>query len=81
VLVQPGFDPEVDSRPGLDARNLLLCPLVHERQMVGMLQLVNRSDHPMFSAEDANLVTYLAERLAERIHLVRRRSHPPVASR
>jgi hypothetical protein len=65
VLVEPAFNPQVDSRPGLDARNVLLRPLAHERQLLGMLQLINRSGAGAFSAEDVNAINYVADRLAE----------------
>jgi hypothetical protein len=78
VMVEPAFDPQVDSRPGLDARNMLLRPLVHDRQLMGMLQLVNRTGAGTFSAEDIHAVNYAAERLAEFLHTARmkRRAQP-----
>jgi GAF domain len=68
VMVEPSFNPQVDSRPGLDARNVLLRPLAHERQLLGMLQLINRSGAGAFSSEDVNAINYVAERLAEFLH-------------
>jgi hypothetical protein len=77
VMVEPSFNPQVDSRPGLDARNALLRPLAHERQLLGMLQLINRNGAGAFSAEDVNAINYVAERLAEFLHGARmqRRVH------
>jgi hypothetical protein len=79
VFVEPAYDPEVDSRPGLDARSILLRPIVHEHQLLGMLQLINRKGKLEFTGEDAHLVSYIAERLAEFINAARRTrsQHPP----
>ena len=78
VLVEPAFNPAVDSRPGLDAQSVLLRPMAHERQLVGVLQLVNRRYTAGFDAADINVVSYVAERLAEFVLNARRaRSKPP----
>ncbi|HMI94006.1 MAG TPA: hypothetical protein VK509_21680, partial [Polyangiales bacterium] len=80
VFVEPAYDPEIDSRPGLDARTVVLRPIVQEHQLLGMLQLINRTGKLEFSGEDAHLVSYIAERLAEFIHAARRqRSQQPPA--
>lgn len=65
VLVEPAFNPLIDSRPGLDPRNMLLRPVVHERQLLGMLQLINRKGAGAFTAQDVHVVNYVAERLAD----------------
>ena len=78
VFVEPAYDPDIDSRPGLDARNILLRPIVHEHQLLGMLQLINRRGKLEFTPDDAHLVSYVAERLAEFVHNARRqRSQQP----
>jgi hypothetical protein len=64
VLVEPLFDSALDSRPGVDARNVLLRPIVHEHQLLGMLQLLNRNNAAAFSAQDVSVINYVAERLA-----------------
>jgi hypothetical protein len=80
VFVEPAFDPEIDSRPGLDARTIVLRPIVHEHQLLGMLQLINRTGRLEFTSEDAHLVSYIAERLSEFINAARRhRSQQPPA--
>jgi GAF domain-containing protein len=48
----------------VDARNVLLRPIVHEHQLLGMLQLLNRSNAAAFSAQDVSVINYVAERLA-----------------
>lgn len=78
VLMEPAFNPEVDSRPGLDARSMLLCPVVSEGHLLGGLQLINRLHTHRYNQADANVVSYIAERLGEFLHgLRRRRSSPP----
>jgi hypothetical protein len=64
VMVEPLFDSAIDGRPGVDTRNVLLRPIVHEHQLLGMLQLLNRNNAAAFSAQDVNVINYVAERLA-----------------
>jgi hypothetical protein len=64
VEQEPAYDPDVDGRPGLDTRSVLLRQVVHEGRLMGMLQLINRSNGA-FSAPDVHLVNYTADRLAE----------------
>lgn len=65
VLVEPAFNPLIDGRPGLDPRNMLLRPVVHEHQLLGMLQLINRRGSGAFTAQDVHVANYVAERLAD----------------
>jgi hypothetical protein len=82
VLMEPAFNPEVDSRPGLDARSMLICPVVSEGHLLGGLQLVNRLNTHRYSQADANVASYIAERLGEFLHdLRKRRSSPPISGR
>jgi hypothetical protein len=71
VLVEPAFNPLIDSRPGLDPRNLLLRPVVHERELLGMLQLINRQGTGTFTSQDLHVANYVAERLADFLHTTR----------
>lgn len=73
VLMEPAFSPEIDSRPGLDARSMLLCPVLSEGQLLGGLQLINRLNTHRYSQADANVASYIAERLGEFLHELRRR--------
>ena len=57
-MVEPLFDAAVDSRPGVEARNVLLRPIVHEHQLLGMLQLINRKSADAFTAQDVNVMNY-----------------------
>ncbi len=73
VTVEPAFDPAIDSRPDLDARSMLVRPIARERELMGMLQLINRSGSSVFSAEDISTINYVAERLGEFLHHARSR--------
>jgi len=65
VLVEPAFNPLIDSRPGLDPRNMLLRPVLHELRLLGMLQFINRRGEPTFTTQDIHVANYIAERLAD----------------
>lgn len=73
VLMEPAFNPEIDSRPGLDARSMLICPVISETHLLGGLQLINRLNTHRYSQADANVASYIAERLGEFLHELRRR--------
>lgn len=73
VLIEPTFDPKADARPDLEPQNALLRPVVHEHQLLGMLQLINRAGASGFSAQDVSVVNYIAERLADFLFTVRTR--------
>jgi len=66
-----GFVVTVDSCPGLDARSLLVRPISREGQLLGALQLLNRSGAPSFSADDVSVVNYIARQLADALLLLR----------
>ena len=73
MTLEPAFDPAIDGRDGLDARSMLLRPITRERELMGMLQLINRSGGAGFSAEDISAINYVAERLGEFLHGARSR--------
>jgi GAF domain-containing protein len=81
VMLEPNFNPDVDARPGLDARSMLLRPVVDEHHhMLGMLQLTNRLNMTTFTMEDMNLVNYVAKQLADfllRVRVRRESNRPP----
>ncbi|MBK8168886.1 MAG: hypothetical protein IPK60_00915 [Sandaracinaceae bacterium] len=62
------FDPGIDGRLGVEPRNMLLYALVHERRLLGMLQLINRSGRDYFGRGDMNVVTYIGKQLTEFLH-------------
>jgi hypothetical protein len=76
VLVEPAFNPELDGRPGLDPHNVMLRPVVHDHQLLGVLQLINRHAPKGFSAEDVHVMNYIAERLADFLYEVRVKAQP-----
>ena len=69
----PDFDPAFDVAPGVDARTMLLRPLVQEGQLFGVLQLTNKTDGAPYTAEDVNLINYIAERVADFVRQARLR--------
>jgi hypothetical protein len=73
LAVEPAFNPASDSRPELDARNALLRPIVHEHQLLGLLQLINRKGATAFTAQDLSVINYIAERLADFVYAARLR--------
>jgi hypothetical protein len=75
VAEEPAYEPQSDGRPGLDAKNMLLRPVVHDGRLLGMLQLINRTTGA-FSAPDVHLVNYTADRLGEFLRDARDRVHP-----
>jgi hypothetical protein len=81
VLMEPAFSPETDTRPGLDARSMLLCPVISEGHLLGGLQLINRLHTHRYSQADANLASYIAERLGEFLHELRKRAAAPQGGR
>jgi len=74
IADEPGYEPASDGRPGLDAKNMLLRPVVHDGRLLGMLQLINRTTGS-FSAPDVHLVNYTADRLGEFLRDARDRVH------
>lgn len=68
----PNYDAGIDGRPGLTAENLVLRPVLHDGNLLAMLQLINRTGGT-FSAPDVHLVNYTADRLAEFLNEARLR--------
>lgn len=71
VGADPRFDPGIDGRIGVEPRNMMLYALVHERRLLGMLQLVNRAGRDYFGRGDVNVVTYIGKQLTEFLHAKR----------
>ena len=63
----------------IDARSMLLCPVISEGHLLGGLQLINRLNTHRYSQADSNVASYIAERLGEFLHETRRRrsQQPP----
>lgn len=67
------FDPAVDGRVGLEAREVVYLPLRRQQQHLGMLQLINRRHaRPHFTDTDLAILHYVASQLTE--FLLTRRS-------
>jgi hypothetical protein len=83
VLLEPAFSPDADARVGLDARSMLLCPILAEGHLLGALQLINRRGAFGYSQADSNVVGYVAERIGEFLHAARQRlrTDPPAPPR
>lgn len=69
----PDFDAAFDVAPGIDARTMLLRPLVQEGQLFGVVQLTNKTGGAPYTAEDVNLINYIAERVADFVRQARLR--------
>ncbi|MFW6067104.1 MAG: GAF domain-containing protein [Myxococcota bacterium] len=65
------FDPEAEGRPGLEPRSALYAPLAHQGQLLGMLQLLDRTGQPHFDDTDVEVLGYVAGQLAEFVHHAR----------
>lgn len=66
------FDAQVDGREGLEVRSLVYVPVRFGGQLLGMLQLINRTKDAGFTPADVSVLTYVATQLAE--FLLSRRS-------
>lgn len=71
LTADPRFDPGVDGRPELEARNMLLTSCIHEGRLLGVLQLVNRQKLPHFTSADSNVVAYVSGQLAAFLYQMR----------
>lgn len=59
------FDPQVDGREGLEVRSLVYLPVRFGGQLLGMLQLINRTKDVGFTPADVSVLTYVSTQLAE----------------
>jgi len=72
MQTEPSYEPHIDGRAGVPARNMLLRAVTHDGRLLGMLQLINRSSG-FFTGADVHLTNYVAERLAEFLREARAR--------
>ena len=64
AYADPRFDPENDRRSGYQTRTMLCMPLIdHQDAVVGVIQVLNRSDGP-FNAHDQQLLGALCAQAA-----------------
>lgn len=61
----PRFNREIDQRPGLTPRNLLCAPLKYDKEIMGVLELLNSPQRRGFTRENANILAYLATTFSE----------------
>lgn len=67
------YDPGIDGRVGIDPETMALIAVSHGGRLLGLLQLINRRDQPQFGRADANLLSYVAEKLGEFLYAARMR--------
>ncbi len=62
-----GSDARFDKseREGVAVRNALYLPLNHNNRLLGMIQLINRSNRDAFTASDADLAVYIGSQLSQ----------------
>jgi len=65
VASDPRFDPAADGRVGLEALNMLILPLHKAENLLGVVQLINRSQSAGFNPADAAVGAYVAGQLAD----------------
>ncbi len=58
------FDDSWDKQSGQRTRSMLVCPMVQNGQLMGVLQLINKKQGGTFSARDEKLANIMAETLA-----------------
>lgn len=58
------FDSSWDEKGGTKTRQVLVCPIVHRGNLMGVIQLINKRNHSEFDTTDQERTTELAETLA-----------------
>ncbi len=61
----PRFDKEVDRRTGFTTRNLLCAPLKYDKEILGVVELLNSPEKRGFTRENANILVFLATTFSE----------------
>lgn len=67
------FDPGVDGRVGIEPMTMAVAAVTHQGRLLGVLQLINRKDQAQYSRVDANVLSYVAEKLGEFLYQTRMR--------
>ena len=62
------FDKSWDTLSGEQAKSMLVCPLIHEGELVGVLQLVNKQNEEPFNVNDEKCILAIGQSLALAIH-------------
>jgi len=71
VEEDPRFFPGVDKMSGFQTRSILAVPLKAKGKIIGVLEVLNKSDGTTFSEEDALLLTIFSEQAAMAIENAR----------
>jgi type II secretory ATPase GspE/PulE/Tfp pilus assembly ATPase PilB-like protein len=58
------FDQSWDSLSGEQAKSMLVCPLIHEGELMGILQLVNKQNEEPFNVNDEKCILAIGQSLA-----------------
>ena len=58
------FDSSWDKKSGFKTKGMLVCPLIHQGKMMGVLQLVNKKGSDKFSESDQKNALMVSETLA-----------------
>jgi signal transduction histidine kinase/DNA-binding response OmpR family regulator len=56
VRESPYFYPGIDELTGLETKSLLAVPMLHQNEIIGVIEVVNKRDGTPFTEEDARLV-------------------------
>jgi len=55
------FDRSWDRKTGYKTKQILACPIIHNRYLLGVVQLINKKSGPRFTEEDQASVLYIAK--------------------
>jgi type II secretory ATPase GspE/PulE/Tfp pilus assembly ATPase PilB-like protein len=67
------FDTALDTKAGFRTRQILAVPITYEnKQVLGVIQLLNKNDGPTFSSEDEATAVEVAKTLAAAMHTLHR---------
>ena len=65
AYADPRFNPEVDRETGFRTRSILCVPMfAHDRRLVGVVQVLNKVTHDVFTSDDEALLEALASHAA-----------------
>ncbi|MFQ5716799.1 MAG: ATPase, T2SS/T4P/T4SS family, partial [Nitrospinales bacterium] len=58
------FDDSWDKKTGFKSKSMLVCPLLHNQKLMGVLQLINKKNEELFSLQDERNAHYITRTLA-----------------
>ncbi|NIQ02427.1 MAG: GAF domain-containing protein, partial [Nitrospinaceae bacterium] len=68
------FDKSWDTISGEQAKSMLVCPLLHEGEMMGVLQLINKTNEEPFNVNDEKCILAISQSLSLAIHNQQKRA-------